>query len=83
MKKANLSKYFLFISIFTFIAIFFFIVQNSYDAMMKPITQVKINPNLKPIDPKLDITILDTIAKRQYYSADLSPPPATNSSQPQ
>jgi hypothetical protein len=80
MKKSNLSAYFLFISIFTLIAIFFFVVQNSYDNLMKPIYQVKINSNLKPIDPNLDISVLDLITKRQYYSADLSSPPATGSS---
>lgn len=68
MKKAKISNYFLFISIFTFVAIFIFIVQNSYSHLMKPINQVKTSNNLKPIDPNLDISVLDQIAKRQYYS---------------
>lgn len=80
MKKLNISTYLLFISIFTFITVFFFIVQNSYDNLMKPIYQVKVDDNLKPIDPNLDISILDQITKRQYYSTDMvTPPPASPS----
>jgi len=80
MKKLKISKYFLFISIFTFIAIFCYVVQNSYNNLMKPIYQVKISNSLKPIDPHLDVSVIDQIAKRQYYAASISPPPATGSS---
>ena len=80
MKKIKLSSYFLFISIFTFVTIFLLIVQSGYNNLMKPVNQVKTNESLKPIDPNLDISVLDTIAKRQFYSADLATPVATPSS---
>jgi hypothetical protein len=80
MKKTKISTYFLLISIFTFIAIFIFVVQNSYNHLMKPINQVQTNNSLKPIDPNLDISVLDQIAKRQYFSPDITVPPATGSS---
>lgn len=83
MKKNKLSTYFLFISIFTFLAIFFFIVQNSYDSLMKPINQVQTSNNIKPVDPNLDVSVLDQITSRQYYSSEVTPPPATGSSSTQ
>jgi hypothetical protein len=78
MKKAKISAYFLFISIITFAAIFIFIVQKSYDSLMKPINQAKISNTSKPIDPKLDTSVLDLITKRQYYSSVSATPPAVN-----
>jgi len=83
MKKTKISKYFLFISIFTFVAIFFYIVQNSYSSLMKPINQIQTSDIIKPIDPNLDISVLDQIAKRQYYSAAPSASPATGSASTQ
>jgi hypothetical protein len=80
MKKTKLSTYFLFISIFTFLAVFFFIVQNSYDSLMKPINQVQTSDLIKPVDPHLDTSVLDQITSRQYYSSELTPSPATSSS---
>ena len=68
MNKLRYSKYFLIITIFTFIAIFIFVVQNSYNNLMKPINAVAQNPILKPIDPKLDISILDKINNRLFYT---------------
>ena len=72
MKKLNLSRYFLFIVIFTFIAIFFYVVQKSYDNLMKPINQVSQSSIHKPIDPNLDISILDQIQNRVFF-ANTSP----------
>lgn len=74
MKKSQISTYFLLVSIFTFAAIFIFVVQNSYNNLMKPINQVQNSSLLKPIDPNLDFSILDQIAKRPYYSSDLITP---------
>lgn len=66
MKKNKLSKYLLFISVFTFVATFIFVVQSSYDNLMKPINQVKQSTIIKPIDPNLDVSVLDKIEKRIY-----------------
>ncbi len=68
MNKLRYSSYFLLISVFTFIAIFFFVVQNSYNNLMKPINAVSQNPILKPINPKMDIGILDKINNRLFYT---------------
>jgi hypothetical protein len=80
MKNSRISKYFLFISIFTFLAIFFYVVQSSYNNLMKPIKEVQSSSLLKPVNPNLDSSVLDQIAKRPYYSSDLAPLTATGSS---
>jgi hypothetical protein len=64
MKKNKLSLYLLIFSIFTFAASFVYIVQKSYDSLMKPINEVKQSVIIKPIDPNLDISTLDEIEKR-------------------
>jgi hypothetical protein len=73
MKKNKLSFYLLFISIFTLITIFFFIVQKSYSNLMGPVNEIKVSNVLKPIDPHLDTSTLDIIQNRQFYSADTLP----------
>lgn len=68
MKKNKLSSYLLVISIFTFAAVFFYIVSKSYDSLMKPINSVKQSIIIKPIDPNLDISGLEEIEKRNYFN---------------
>jgi len=78
MKKSKLSLYFIFIAFFTFIAIFFTIVQSSYSNLIGPIKKVQENALIKPIDPKLDTEILDQIQNRPDYQDDnvnISSPP--------
>lgn len=74
MKKSKLSTYMLFISIFSLVAIFVYIVQNSYSNLMGPINEVKTSSVLKPIDPNLDTSTLDEIQNRKYYSDNPSAP---------
>lgn len=76
MKKSKLSSYFLLFSIFTFAATFFYIVQKSYDSLMKPITEVKQSVIIKPIDPNLDISTLDEIEKRNAVNYIITPVPS-------
>ena len=64
MKKNKLSVYLLAFSIFTFAATFIYVVQKSYNSMMKPINDAKQSVIIKPIDPNLDTTTLDEIEKR-------------------
>lgn len=73
MTKNKISKYFLFISIFTFIAIFFFIVQQSYNKLMTPINLAKNSDLIKPINPNLDIETLNLVETRQKYTLPPSP----------
>lgn len=70
MKKSNLSFYFIFISFFTFIAIFFLIVQKSYNNLIGPIKLVENNSLTKPIDPNLGLDIIKEIENRPDYVDD-------------
>lgn len=65
MQKNKLSQYFLILSIFTFLAIFFFVVQQSYNNLMQASSETKNSPLVRSVSPNLDIDILDEIEKRQ------------------
>jgi hypothetical protein len=89
MKKSSLSFYFIFISFFTFIAIFFTIVQKSYDNLINPIKKVEESTLTKPINPQLDMDVIDQIQNRTEYldenvnlftSPDTSPTPVASES---
>lgn len=85
MKKSKLSLYFIFIAFFTFISIFFAIVQTSYSNLIGPIKKVQESTLTKPINPKLDTDILDQIQNRPDYQDDninLSSPPTDENSNP-
>jgi len=82
MKKSKLSFYFVFIAFFTFVSIFFVIVQTSYSNLLGPIKKVQESTLIKPINPKLDTDILDQIQNRPDYqdnNINLSSPPVENS----
>lgn len=64
MTKSKISTYLLFISLATLITTFVFIVQKSYDSLMKPINDAKQSVIIRPLDPNLDLSILDAIEKR-------------------
>jgi len=68
MKKNKISSYLLAVSLLTLIALFFFIVQTSYDNLMKPINSVKQSSLMKPVDPNLDLTTLKAIENRKNFS---------------
>jgi len=70
MKKSKLSFYFVFIAFFTFISIFFTIVQTSYSNLIGPVKKVQESSLIKPINPKLDTDILDQIQNRPDYQDD-------------
>lgn len=70
MEKNKISAYFLFISVFTLITIFFIVVQKSYSNLLTPTVEVKKNDLLKPVDPSLEISVLDDIEQRKYYSLE-------------
>ncbi|HWS48457.1 MAG TPA: hypothetical protein VN174_00220 [Candidatus Methanoperedens sp.] len=65
MQKNKLSQYFLILGIFTFLAIFFFVIQQSYSNLMKASSETKNSPLVRSVSPNLDIDILDEIEKRQ------------------
>ena len=65
MIKNKLSRYFVAISILTFLAIFIQIVQQSYNNLIKDTISVQQGSLIRSVDPKLDTQILDEIEKRQ------------------
>ncbi len=65
MSKIKLSKYLVLISIFTFIAIFFSVVSQSYNNLIKSSEENENNPLIRSVSPDLDIEVLDEIEKRQ------------------
>lgn len=67
MEKNKISAYFLFISIFTLVTIFFFVVQKSYNNLIKPAEIIKKSDLLKPVEPNLDTSVLDEIEQRKYF----------------
>jgi hypothetical protein len=69
MQKNKLSTYFLVARIFTFLEIFFYLVQNSYNNLLKATLEVKQSEILKPIDPNLDVSALDEISKRKFFTS--------------
>lgn len=65
MKKNKFSRYFIFISFLTFLAIFGSIVQVGYNKLITPIVQIQSSSLMKPIDPNLDLQTLDLIEKKE------------------
>lgn len=68
MNKNKFSRYFIIISVLTFLTIFVQIVQQSYNNLIKSTIEAQQNPLIRSIDPKLDIQVLDEIEKRQELS---------------
>jgi hypothetical protein len=62
--KNKLSLYFIFISIFSFITIFFSIVQKSYFNLVNPVKEIESNKLLTPIDPNLNLEVIEEIKNR-------------------
>lgn len=65
MLKNKLPQYFVILGICTFLALFFFVIQQSYINLMRATTEVKNSPLIRSVSPKLNIEILDEIEKRQ------------------
>ena len=78
MKK--ISSYLLFISAITLIAVFVTMVQQSYQKLMDTQSKISTDIILKPINPKLDISVLDDISKRTEYFENSTPSSALVSS---
>lgn len=65
MSKIKFSKYLILISLFTLVAIFFSVVSQSYNNLIKSTEEIQNNPLIRSITPDLDIEVLDEIEKRQ------------------
>jgi len=64
MKKSKISFYFIFISLFTLLTIFFSIVQKSYFNYITPQKLVEKDNLLSDFNPNLDLTIISTIESK-------------------
>ena len=64
MKKNKISFYFIFISLLTFLTVFFSIIQKSYFSFTTPQKSVENNTLLTNFDPNLDLTIISTIESK-------------------
>ncbi len=64
MIKNKLSLYFIFISVFTTLAIFVSIVQKSYSNIIGPSQKIDTSKLLNKINPNLDTSIIQDIEKR-------------------
>jgi hypothetical protein len=65
MRKNKLPQFFVFLSICTFLAIFFFVVQQSYNNLIRATVEVQSSPLIRSVSPNLEIDVLDEIEKRQ------------------
>jgi hypothetical protein len=77
MSKIRFSKFLVLISLFTFIAIFFSVVSQSYNNLIKSTEKIGDSPLTRFISPDLDIDVLDEIEKRQELlspSLDINSP---------
>ncbi len=64
MNKNKISLYFAFIAILSFLTFFISIAQKSYFNLVGPIKEVESNKLLTPIDPKLNLEIINDIEIR-------------------
>jgi hypothetical protein len=65
MRKNKLPQFFVFLGICTFLAIFFFVVQQSYNNLIRATVEVQSSPLIRSVSPNLEIDVLDEIEKRQ------------------
>ena len=67
MKKNSISKYFLVVSITTFLSVFMLMVHRSYVNLITPTKVVNSDNLLKPINPKLDTQIILEFEQKTEY----------------
>lgn len=63
--RNKLPQYFVFLSVCTFLAIFFFVVQQSYNNLIRATTEVQSSSLIRSVSPNLETSVLDEIEKRQ------------------
>jgi len=64
MNKNKISLYFAFIAMLSFLTFFISIAQKSYFNLVGPIKKVESNKLLTPINPKLNLEIINDIEIR-------------------
>lgn len=68
--KIKLSKYFVFISILSFFAVFIFVVQTSYNKLYQSQRQLEEAGLLKTLDPNIEGDIISTIKEKKEYQPE-------------
>lgn len=74
-EKLKISKYFLFISIFSVLAILFYIAQTGYSKLMGQVTSDKDikSYEYEIIDTNINTDILEEIKQKQEYTSPVIP----------
>jgi len=70
MKKSKISFYFIFISFFTLLTIFFSIVQKSYFSYITPQKVVEDDALLNDFNPNLDLTAISIIEAKNKNTSE-------------
>lgn len=70
MKKSKISFYFIFISFFTLLTIFFSIVQKSYFSYVTPQKVVEDDALLNDFNPNLDLTAISIIEAKNKNTSE-------------
>lgn len=71
ISKVQVSQYLLFLGIFSLVTVFIWISLQSYGALINQKVDSVKNISLKPINPRLEIEVLEEILKREKYGVDL------------
>lgn len=79
--KNSLSRYFIFLSIVSFLAVFITIVDKSYSRLVEANQKFSPPANTRITNPKLDIQIVKNLESQLYYnSEDITPIPISTTS---
>ncbi len=81
-KEKNISKDFLILSILTVISVTVWIILDVYHALNKSEIPQVLKQQTEPINPNLDLTILDELEKLTYYDWSEYQAPPTPAIQP-
>lgn len=68
MNKKQIAKHLILVGIFTLITIFVIVSLESYRNLIREKTEAGQGLNLDPIDPKIEMDVLDEIETRKEYS---------------
>lgn len=75
MDKQKISKYYLIISLITLVSVMVFIIQKSYSNLLSDTNKISNDVTVKPLDPSIDIEVLDLIEKKLHFDPQIELPP--------
>lgn len=74
MDKHKISKYYLIISLITLVSVMVFIIQQSYSNLLADSKKISEDVTVKPLDPAIDIEVLDLIEKKLHFDPQIETP---------